>query len=162
MLNIVSSYATRWKYQLNPEKSAVMVFGESSRSRSTGRLNRKWYLSNSLIHETDHQHHLGILCSVLNSTIHWTNEMLSSPKCLLRTERCWFSIWMSPPHHNPQNLFHPLSSHSPLQCRAMGPPQSWTSDNGACSPENPPHRSGPPYSMSQCCNLQPDSQEKNF
>ena len=38
-----------------------MVFGESSRSRSTGRLNRKWYLSDSLIHETNHQHHLGIL-----------------------------------------------------------------------------------------------------
>ena len=39
MLNIVSSYATRLRYQLNPEKSAAMVFGESSRSRSTGRLN---------------------------------------------------------------------------------------------------------------------------
>ena len=77
MLNIVSSYATRWRYQLNPEKSAVMVFGESSRSISTGRLNRKWYLSNSLIHETDHQHHLGIIRSVLNSTIQRTNERCS-------------------------------------------------------------------------------------
>ena len=78
MLNIVSSYATRWRYQLNPEKSAVMIFGESSRSRSTGRLNRKWYLSNSLIHETDRQHHLGILRSVLNSTIHCTNGRCSA------------------------------------------------------------------------------------
>ena len=80
MLNIVSSYATRWRYQLNPEKSAVMVFGESSRSRSTGRLNRKWYLCNSLIHETDHQHHLGILRSVLNSTIQRTNERCSAAR----------------------------------------------------------------------------------
>ena len=80
MLNIVSNYATRWRYQLNPDKSAVMVFGESSRSRSSGRLNRKWYLSNSLIHETDHQHHLGILRSVLNSTIHCTNERCSAAR----------------------------------------------------------------------------------
>ena len=29
MLNIASSYAIRWRYQLNPEKSAVMVLGES-------------------------------------------------------------------------------------------------------------------------------------
>ena len=45
MLNIVSSYALRWRYQLNPEKSTIMVFGESNRTRTSARLQRKWYLS---------------------------------------------------------------------------------------------------------------------
>ena len=77
MLNIVSSYALRWRYQLNPEKSTIMVFGELNRTRNSARLQRKWYLSGSQIQEADHQHHLGILCSVLNSPIHWTNERCS-------------------------------------------------------------------------------------
>ena len=35
MLNIVSRYALRWRYQLNPEKSIIMVFWESNRTRSS-------------------------------------------------------------------------------------------------------------------------------
>ena len=80
LLNIVSSHALRWRYQLNPEKSTIMVFGESNRTRSSARLQRKWYLSGSQIQEADHQHHLGILHSVLNSSIHWTNERCSAAR----------------------------------------------------------------------------------
>ena len=73
MLNIVSSYALRWRYQLNLEKSTIMVFGESN-------CTRKWYLSGSEIQEADLQHHLGILRSVLNSSIHQTNERCSAAR----------------------------------------------------------------------------------
>ena len=33
MLNIVHSYAKKWRYSINADKSAVMVFGESAKSR---------------------------------------------------------------------------------------------------------------------------------
>ena len=41
MLNIVHSYAKKWRYSINADKSAVMVFGESAKSRTSGREHRK-------------------------------------------------------------------------------------------------------------------------
>ncbi len=60
MLDIVENYARKWRYQLNSEKSVVMVFGESARSRSVARCHRAWYLGGSQIHEVDEHHHLGV------------------------------------------------------------------------------------------------------
>ena len=102
----------------------TMVFGESNRTGTSARLQRKWYLSGSQIQEADLQHHLGILRSVLNSSIHRTNEkMLCSQERLLCAECCWISVWMPPPHHNPQTLLHPLSSNSSLWRGTVGSPQ---------------------------------------
>ena len=35
LLDIVSRYATKWRYQVNALKSGIMVFGESPRSRAS-------------------------------------------------------------------------------------------------------------------------------
>lgn len=51
-----------------------MVIDESAATRLRERMNRVWKLGKSVIHEIDEQHHLGILRSVYNSTIHRTNE----------------------------------------------------------------------------------------
>ena len=67
-------------HQLNLDKSTIMVFGESNPTRTSARLQRKWYLSGSQIQEADHQCHLGILRSVLNSSIHQTNERCSAAR----------------------------------------------------------------------------------
>ena len=80
MLNIVHSYAKKWRYSINADKSAMMVFGESAKSRRSGREHRKWCLGADLISETDEQHHLGILRDVYNSTIHRTNERRSAAR----------------------------------------------------------------------------------
>ena len=74
MLDIVHDYAQKWRYNLNADKSVVMVLGESSCSRRMARSVRKWTLGDEVLKEVDEQHHLGILRTVFNSTIRCTNE----------------------------------------------------------------------------------------
>ena len=78
MLDLVAIYADKWQYQLNADKSSVMVLGESAKTRLSARTSRKWYIGQEEISETDEQHHLGILRSVLTSTIHRTSERCSA------------------------------------------------------------------------------------
>ena len=61
MLNIVHSYAGKWRYNLNANKSFIMVFGESPRSRTQARSLWEWHLGNEKVQEADGVHHLGIL-----------------------------------------------------------------------------------------------------
>lgn len=44
MLDIVSQYASQWRYSLNPDKSVVMVVGESAITRAQARESREWLL----------------------------------------------------------------------------------------------------------------------
>ena len=61
MLDLVATYADKWQYQLNADKSSVMVLGESAKTRLSARTSRKWYIGQEEISEADEQHHLGIL-----------------------------------------------------------------------------------------------------
>ena len=78
MLDISQEYADKWRYSFNPDKSVIKVFGETAKSRATLRLKRKWKLGDLPLEEVDEHHHLGILRSVHNSTVHRTNERCSS------------------------------------------------------------------------------------
>ena len=51
MLDIVSKYPSRWRYQLNAIKSVVLVFGEAPHTRSKARLGRHWLLAGQPIRE---------------------------------------------------------------------------------------------------------------
>ena len=78
MLDIVSSYALFWRCQINAEKSRIMVFGEAPQSRLKNRPSRAWFINNCIIPECDEHHHLGILRSVLPSSIYRTSERCSA------------------------------------------------------------------------------------
>ena len=52
--------------------TVIMVFEETAKSRATLSLKRKWKLGDLPLVEVDEQHHLGILRSVHNSTVHRT------------------------------------------------------------------------------------------
>lgn len=67
LLDIVSSYVSKWRYQINSCKSGIMVFGESSRLRPYAKLTRSWSLSSEQVNEVDKYCHLGVLCYVSNS-----------------------------------------------------------------------------------------------
>ncbi len=75
MIDVVYHYSYTWRYKINPHKSSVLVFGESTRSREKNRLSRKWTLGDQIIKEDDEIHHLGILRSA--STVSRTNERIS-------------------------------------------------------------------------------------
>ena len=74
---IACEYARKWRYQLNSVNSLVMVMGESAVTRLRERLRRVWKLGNSIVCETDEQHHLGILRS---STVHRTNKRATAAR----------------------------------------------------------------------------------
>ncbi len=58
MIDVVYHYSYTWRYKINPHKSSVLVFGESTRSREKNRLSRKWTLGDQIIKEDDEIHHL--------------------------------------------------------------------------------------------------------
>ncbi len=61
LLDIVSHYTSTWHYEINSSKSAVMVFGESTRSRTSGRQSRSFSVCSEIIQEVDSYKHLGVL-----------------------------------------------------------------------------------------------------
>ena len=74
MLDIVSHYASQWRYQLNSSKSVILFLGESPRSRAPAKSNRQWLLAGQQLQEVDEHHHLGILRSVHHSTLACTSK----------------------------------------------------------------------------------------
>ena len=78
MLDIVSSYACKWRYRFNAQKSAIMVFGEAPRSRAVARDSRQWTLNGTVIQESNEYHHLGVLRSVNPSSLSRTAERCTS------------------------------------------------------------------------------------
>ena len=80
------TYANKWQYQLNADKSSVMVLRQSTKARQSARSVRKWYIGQDEIRETDEQHHLGILRTVFTSTIYRTSERCTSARS------CFFAL----------------------------------------------------------------------
>ena len=59
MINICYDYSRKWRYTLNPTKTVVTVFGESSSRFSKMKSKRKWFLGS--IYEQPWYKHVGIL-----------------------------------------------------------------------------------------------------
>ena len=78
MLDIVTQYTSQWQYNLNPNKSVVMVIGEAARTRAQAREWRRWLLGGRPLQKVDGQLHLGILRTVHPSIIHHTLERCTS------------------------------------------------------------------------------------
>ena len=60
MINECFAYASQWRFQYNPLKSAVIVLNEITRKRNTG--SRKWFIGNDAILEVTSYPHLGVTC----------------------------------------------------------------------------------------------------
>ena len=61
MLNICNSYSTKWRYEYNPLKCAVIVFNESKSIYN--KCSRTWSLGDKQILEAENYTHLGINCN---------------------------------------------------------------------------------------------------
>ena len=57
-VDIVHNYAQKWRYNLNANKSVVMVLGETSCTRKSAHSTRNWTIGNEVLKEVDEQHHL--------------------------------------------------------------------------------------------------------
>ena len=60
MMQIVELYARKWRYQLNPSKTKIMVFGESKRRQQQLNQERKWYLNGKEVEIVSSEKHVGI------------------------------------------------------------------------------------------------------
>ena len=63
MLDVVASYAKKWRFELNPKKSQVVVFGMRQPPRHV-----KWKLGESEIEQVGQYKYLGI---ELTRTLRW-------------------------------------------------------------------------------------------
>ena len=78
LLDLTSTYARQWRYQFNASKSAILVLGESPRSRQVARSNRSWSIGSNVIPEADTYTHLGILRSVHHSDAKQVSDSCTS------------------------------------------------------------------------------------
>ena len=69
LLDLSSVYASKWQYQFNSSKSAILVLGESTQSHRVARALRSWSISSSPILEADSYSLLGILRTVDHSNV---------------------------------------------------------------------------------------------
>ena len=88
----------------------VMVLGETSKSRAALRMACRWNLGEHLIAEVDEQHHLGILRSVYNTSVHRTNERCSSARSAFYALNSIGSRFGS---------LHPITSYRLYQCLCL-------------------------------------------
>lgn len=78
MLNLADSYANKWLYSFNPDKSVILVLGESPASRQLSQSNRSFMLAGKQLSEVDSAKHLGILLSASASHINRATQVCSS------------------------------------------------------------------------------------
>ena len=99
LLDIVARDASKWRYQLIALKSGIMVFGESSRSRTSNKQTRCCQLA-------------PVLCKKSMSTVTWVFSGLSAPQtclkyqtgvhlaqCFLCTQCSWLQIRLLASYH---------------------------------------------------------------
>jgi len=67
MIDIVSKYATKWRYRLSPQKSKIPVFGTNLPHNFT------WSINSHKLEVVKEHFHLGILRSTLPSTANGTS-----------------------------------------------------------------------------------------
>ena len=82
MRNICHQYSLKWRYDINPSKSNMIVFGETNRQQGKLSVEHEWKLCDVTIHESITRKHVGIIlqsdlksiertlnaCTILRST----------------------------------------------------------------------------------------------
>ena len=83
VMGLVSSHSDNWRYNFNPGKSAVLVFGETARERELGSKYREFRLGKGKVHEKLHYDHVGIKSCVMGDTHTRTVEKITKAKKVL-------------------------------------------------------------------------------
>ena len=77
VMDIVYLHSTRWRYQFNSKKSAVLVYGEGQKERVTNSAARQFKLGYNKIPEKLTYDHVGVKCSVLDNNDERTKEKIA-------------------------------------------------------------------------------------
>uniref|UniRef100_A0A1X7VWE2 Reverse transcriptase domain-containing protein n=1 Tax=Amphimedon queenslandica TaxID=400682 RepID=A0A1X7VWE2_AMPQE len=78
MLNVADSYANKWLYAFNPDKSVILVLGESPTSRQLSQQGRSFILPGKQLSEVDSAKHIAILLSNSASHINRATQVCTS------------------------------------------------------------------------------------
>ena len=73
MIDIVQEFAYKWRYELNPSKSKILVFGEDTR-RPQNETTYNWTLNGNLIEKVCEEKHVGIILNTSIKSIKRTKE----------------------------------------------------------------------------------------
>ena len=94
MLQIVSRYAFKWAYTINPSKSQLIIYSQQSSVRTHLSQHFQWFICGQPIPVVTSAKHLGILLSPSSSTIERTTNVISSSRSAyyaLSTVGAWHS-----------------------------------------------------------------------
>ena len=104
MLNLVYNFSLQWHYQLQAQKSAVLVFGQSASSCSHKRAQRMWHIGSKVVHKRDSYHHSGVLRSASLSS-NTTLERCGSCRNAFTPSMLWNPCWLPPPSYISLRLY---------------------------------------------------------
>ncbi len=60
MMNICLRYSRQWRFKINPNKSTIIVFGETKNEHKKGQTQRNWTIGNQKLTESIEHTHVGI------------------------------------------------------------------------------------------------------
>ena len=77
VMEIVSKHGSKWRYQFNASKSAVLVYGERPAETKNNSRYRTFNLRGKQVKELPSYDHVGVKCTILNNSIERTTERIS-------------------------------------------------------------------------------------
>ena len=88
VMNIVEKHGRTWRYSFNAKKSAVMVFGETTRETDIGRQNRMFKLGPNRVKETSYYDHVGVKICLKGDFYVRTEEKVKKARTVLNMATC--------------------------------------------------------------------------
>ena len=82
-MKLVYRHSCTWRYCFNPGKSAVLVFGESSKDKKVGSIDREFKLGSGKVLVKLHYDHVGIKSCVMGDTHIRTMEKIEKAKKII-------------------------------------------------------------------------------
>ena len=76
-MDVVYLHSTRWRYKFNSKKSAVLVYGEGHNERIRNTSDQQFKLGHDRIPEKKTYDHVGVKCSILDSSEERTKEKVA-------------------------------------------------------------------------------------
>ena len=101
MMKICYVYSCRWRYSLNPQKTVILVFGESATKQKKLSDSRCWRLGEKPVKEHPSHRHVGI---TLSSTFNNTDRILIATQKIRKSFFSLIGAGLHPSRVNPSTI----------------------------------------------------------
>ena len=107
MMKISYDYSCRWRYSLKPQKTVILVFGESATKQKKLSDSRCWRLGERPVTEHTSHRHVGI---TLSSTFNNTDRILIATQKIRKSLFSLIGAGLHPSRVNPSTIIKAFKS----------------------------------------------------